>query len=167
MPNSTPYTDRELVISKHLEFPREPVYRAWIDLRLSLKWWGSTDYVATHAQIDLRPGGAWSGRFRKMSDGREYRCVGLIHEIVPYSRVIYTYAWEEHGDRGPDTLVTQSFAEVAPFRTKLTIHQRPFRTREERDGYREAWEQTLDRFADCLNDAQSGLSTAGVRLAAE
>ena len=76
-------------------------------------------------------------------------------------RLVYTYAWEERGDRGPDTLVTLSFAEVAPFRTKLTIHQRPFRTREERDGYREAWEQTLDRFGPA-----SMMPKAGCRLPA-
>ena len=167
MPNSTPYTDRELVISTHIEFPRELVYKAWIDLRLSLKWWGSTGYAATHAQIDLRPGGSWSGRFRRMSDGKEYRAVGIIHEIVPNARMIYTYAWEDCGDRGPDTLVTLSFAEVAPFRTKLTIHQRPFRTREERDGYRDAWEQTLDRFGHFLGEDQSKMPASGAILAAE
>ena len=167
MSNSTPYADRELVIGKQIEFPRELVYTAWNDLRLTLKWWGSENYVATHVQIDLRPRGAWSGRFCKMPECQEYRCVGIIHEVVPYSRLVYTYSWEEHGERGPDTLVTLSFAEVTPFRTRLTIHQRPFRSREERDTYREAWEQTLDRFAACLAEDQGALATAGARLAAE
>jgi uncharacterized protein YndB with AHSA1/START domain len=167
MPNSTSFADRELVISKQLEFPRELVYRAWIDLRLSLKWWGSDDYVATHAQIDLRKGGSWSGRFRKMSDETEHRSVGIIHDVVPNTRVIYTYSWEEHGNRGPETLVTLSFAELAPFRTKLTMHQRPFKTREERDSYRDAWDQTLDRFALFLGEEQDRVSAAGARLAAE
>jgi uncharacterized protein YndB with AHSA1/START domain len=167
MPNSTPYADRELVLSKHIEFPRELAYAAWEDLRLSLKWWGSVDHVATHAQIDLRPGGAWSGRFYRVADGTECRCVGIIHDIVPYSRMVYTYAWEERGIRGPDTLVTLSFAEVTPFRTKLTIHQRPFRTREERDSYREAWDQTLDRFAACLAENHGAVAAAGARWAAE
>jgi uncharacterized protein YndB with AHSA1/START domain len=167
MPNATPYAERELVISKQVEFPRELVYVVWNDLRFTLKWWGSGNYVATHAQIDLRPGGAWSGRFCKIPQGIEYRCVGRIHEVVPYSRLVYTYAWVEQGDRGPDTMVTLSFAEVTAFQTKLTIHQRPFRNRVERDTYRVAWEQTLDRFAACLRESQEALSTAGVRLAAE
>jgi uncharacterized protein YndB with AHSA1/START domain len=167
MANSASYADRELNISKQLGYPRELVYKSWIDLRTSLKWWGSTEYVATHAQIDLRPGGAWSGRFRKMSNGRECRCVGIVHEIVPPARIIYTYSWEEHGDRGPDTLVTLSFAEVTAFRTKVTMHQRPFRTRGERDGYRSAWEETLDRFGLCLDEEQHLVTLAGAQLAAE
>jgi uncharacterized protein YndB with AHSA1/START domain len=167
MTNSASYAERELNISKQVEYPRELVYKAWIDLRISLKWWGSTDYVATHAQIDLRPRGSWSGRFRKLSDGRECRCVGIVQEIVPYSRMIYTYAWEEHGDRGPDTLVTLSFAEVTAFRTKITMHQRPFRTREERDSYRNAWDETLDRFGLCLDAEHRLVSLAGAQLAAE
>jgi len=167
MHNATPYADRELVVSRHFEFPRDTVYKAWIDLRLSLKWWGSDGYAATHAQIDLRPGGSWSGRFRRMSDGTEHRSIGIIHDIVPNTRLIYTYSWEEHGDRGPDTLVTLSFAEITPSRTKLIMHQRPFRTREERDSYRDAWDQTLDRFKQFLAEEQDRINAAGAILAAE
>jgi uncharacterized protein YndB with AHSA1/START domain len=166
MANSSVLADREIIINKQLEFPRALVYRAWIDLRLSLKWWGSTGYVATHAQIDLRPGGSWSGRFRRIPDSTEQRCVGIVHDVVPNSRLIYTYAWEENGDRGPDTLVSLSFAEVSPARTKLTIHQRPFRTREERDSYKQAWDETLDRFALFLGEEQDRIA-AGMMLAAE
>jgi uncharacterized protein YndB with AHSA1/START domain len=93
--------------------------------------------------------------------------VGIVHEIIPYTRVIYTYAWEENGDRGPDTLVTMSFAEASPSSTKLTMHQRPFRTREERDGYKDAWEETLDRFALFLAEERDRIAGTSAMLAAE
>lgn len=166
MANSSALADRELFASRHFELPPKHLYNAWIDLRLSLKWWGSAGYVATHAQIDLRPGGSWSGRFRKTSDGTECRSVGIVHDVVPNTRVIYTYAWEEYGDRGPDTLVTLSFAEASPARTKLTIHQRPFRTREERDSYKQAWDETLDRFGLFLGEEQDRMAASTI-LAAE
>jgi len=167
MSHSTVIAVRELIVRRHYDFPCADLYKAWIDLRLSLKWWGSEGYVATHVQIDLRPGGSWSGRFRKLPAATEYRAVGIIHEVVPNTRIIYTFAWEEMGERGPDTLVILSFAEIAPARTRLTIHQRPFRTREERDDYRDAWEQTLDRFAACLNDDQRAMSNDNTRQVAE
>ncbi|MBL8907904.1 MAG: SRPBCC domain-containing protein [Rhizobiales bacterium] len=167
MSNFMSFADRELVVTRKLEYARECVYKAWIDLRLALKWWGSDGYVATHTHIDLRPGGSWSGRFRRMSDGTEHRSVGIIHDVIPYTRIIYTFSWEECGNRGPDTLVTLSFTEAAHFGTKLAIHQRPFRTREEREDYREAWEQTLDRFAFFLAEDQGRPSTAQALLAAE
>ncbi len=118
-------------------------------------------------RLTFAPEARGAAGFAKIPQGVEYRCVGRIHEVVPYSRLVYTYAWVEQGDRGPDTMVTLSFAEVTAFQTKLTIHQRPFRNRVERDTYRVAWEQTLDRFAACLRESQEALSTAGVGLAAE
>jgi uncharacterized protein YndB with AHSA1/START domain len=166
MPNSTPYADRELVLSRHFEFARSIVYEVWIDLNLALKWWGPSDCPAVHAQMDLRPGGAWSARFREAGYGSEWRTRGIMQEVVPGSRLAYTFSMEDAGDRWPDTLVTMTFVDEAAAKTRVTVHQRPFRTREDRDYCRSAWEMTFDRFEACLIAAQGEMSTAGARVAA-
>jgi len=161
------FADRELVISRHFEFPCDTVYKAWVDLRLALKWWGPADCPAIHAQMDLRPGGQWSARFREGGYGSESRTRGIIQDVIPGSRLMYTFTMEEQDDRWPETLVTMTFVDETPVKTRMTVHQRPFRNREDRDFCRTAWELTFDRFEGCLIDAQCGMSTAGARLAAE
>jgi len=146
---ATSVADRELIVTRLMSLPRETVYRTWVDLRFALRWWGSDDYPATHAQLDLRPGGVWSGRFRMRETGHELRGMGIINEVVPPSRLIYTFAWEENGVRGLETLVTIKFEEIEANVTRLTVHQRPFRSREERDAHGASWLSSLDRFEAC------------------
>jgi len=146
---ATSVADRELIVTRLVNLPRAAVYQTWVDLRLALRWWGSDDYPATHAQLDLRPGGVWSGRFRMRETGHELRGMGVINEVVPPSRLIYTFAWEENGVRGPETLVTVKFEEKEADLTLITLHQRPFRSREERDDYATSWLSSLDRFEAC------------------
>ncbi|MFO0991433.1 MAG: SRPBCC domain-containing protein [Hyphomicrobiales bacterium] len=167
MRNATSFADRELLISRHFEFPREIVYRSWVDLNLALQWWGPPESPAIHAQMDLRPGGAWSARFRAAGHGPEWRTRGIMQEVIPASRLIYTFSMEDAGDRWPDTLVTMTFVDETAAKTRVTAHQRPFRNREDRDFCRDAWDLTFDRFAACLNAAQGAMSTVGATMAAE
>jgi uncharacterized protein YndB with AHSA1/START domain len=109
----------------------------------------------------LRPGGAWSARFRVREDGRELRTTGMIQEITPLARLMFTFAWEENGERGLDTLVSVAFDAVGNSATRVTIHQRPFKSREERDDYMTSWLATFDRFGSCLNSIYGKSNIAG------
>ena len=103
--------ERELVIIRIFDAPRELVFRAWTDPRLAKDWFGPKDYPATHMEMDVRPGGAWRGCLRSTESGKELRLGGVFREVTPPERVIFTFAWEEEGERGLETQVTLTFTE--------------------------------------------------------
>ena len=55
---STPVSDRELVLSRLIDAPREKVYRAWTDAEILKQWFAPKPWSTPHAELDVRPGGA-------------------------------------------------------------------------------------------------------------
>jgi uncharacterized protein YndB with AHSA1/START domain len=144
----TPITDRELVIERLIDAPRDFVFRTWCDPRMALAWWGPADTPATHVQIEFRVGGAWSGRLRTI-DGRELRQKGVFREILPPERLVFTFVWEDDSGRGNESLVSIYFGEEAG-RTRLSLNERPFRSRALRDANVAEWSEAIDRFVSLL-----------------
>jgi uncharacterized protein YndB with AHSA1/START domain len=103
--------ERELVITRVFDAPRELVFKAWTDPRHAIKWWGPRDYPATHLEMDVRPGGTWRKHLTSTQTGKELRQRGVFREVVAPERLVFTYAWEEEGERGLETLVTVTLAE--------------------------------------------------------
>jgi uncharacterized protein YndB with AHSA1/START domain len=141
--------ERELVITRVFDAPRELVFAAWTDPRHAKRWWGPVDHPATHVEMDVRPGGRWRHRLTSTDTGRELWHGGVFREIDPPARLVFTFAWEEEGERGLETLVTVTFVEEAG-RTRMTFRQVPFQSAEERDGHRGGWTSTFDRLEQHL-----------------
>jgi uncharacterized protein YndB with AHSA1/START domain len=72
---------------------------------------------------------------------------GVFREVVAPERVVFTFAWDEEGERGLETLVTVTFAEEEG-KTRMTFRQVPFQSIEERDGHRGGWTSSFDRLAE-------------------
>jgi len=142
----------ELVIERVFDAPRELVFRVWTDPRLALNWWGPGAYPSRHVEIDLKPGGAWRACLRSVETGEELWHGGVFREVTPPERLVFTFAWEEDGERGEETLVTVLLSEENG-RTRMLLRQTPFRTAEARDDHREGWSSTLDRLQEYLTRA--------------
>jgi uncharacterized protein YndB with AHSA1/START domain len=78
------------------------------------------------------------------------RIAGVFREIVAPERLVFTFAWDEEGERGLETLVTITFAEQNG-KTLMTFRQIPFQSAEERDGHRGGWTSAFDRFDEELS----------------
>jgi uncharacterized protein YndB with AHSA1/START domain len=146
---ATAVATRELTITRTFDAPRGLVFKAWTDPGRRMSWWGPRDYPATHMEMDVRPGGAWRGCLRSGKDGRELWQGGVFREVVEPDRVVFTFAWEEEGERGLETLVTVTFAEQDG-KTRMTFHQAPFQSVEERDGHEGGWTSSFDRLVESL-----------------
>jgi uncharacterized protein YndB with AHSA1/START domain len=136
--------ERELVIARTLDAPRALVFAAWTDPRRALQWWGPVNYPAAHAEMDVRPGGAWRICLRSTEGGPDLWQGGVFREVVPPERLVFTFAWEEEGERGLETLVTVTLAEAGG-KTRMTFRQTPFQSDKERDGHRWGWNSAFDR----------------------
>ena len=143
---------RELIVTRILHAPRERVFRAWTDPTLAVQWWGPKSYPATFLEMDVRVGGAWHGKLRSVADGTVLTHRGVFREIVEPSLLSFTFAWDEEGERGLETLVTLTFADLGG-KTRFTLHQAPFQSDGERDGHGEGWNSAIDRLETALGDA--------------
>jgi len=141
--------ERELVITRILDAPRDVVFRAWTEPDRVARWWGPQGFVTTYCDMDIRPGGAFRVCMRS-PEGAEHWKQGIYREIVVPERLAFTFAWEDaEGKPGHQTLVTVTLADRGG-RTELTLHQAVFETVAARDDHRRGWTSTLQRFAEYL-----------------
>lgn len=71
-PISTWSLDREIVLSRVYDAPRELVFEAWTDARHLCEWFGPTGYTCTTREADIREGGRWRFDMRA-PDGNVYQ----------------------------------------------------------------------------------------------
>jgi len=141
--------EREIVITRVFDAPRELVWSAWTDPKHLVHWWGPKGFTNTFQEINVRPGGVW--RFIMHGpDGRDYQNKIVFDEIVEPERLVYSH----NGDEGEPVRfqTTVTFAERSG-KTELTMRM-VFPSATERDRvvkeYRaiEGGNQTLDRLAE-------------------
>jgi len=136
--------ERELLITRVFDAPRELVFKAWTDPRHITSWWGPANFPVTQMDMEVRPGGDWRGCLRSVAGGRELRHRGVFREVVPPERLVFTFAWEAEGERGRETLVTLTFAAEGD-KTLMTLRQEPFLSVEDREEHRGDWIGAFDR----------------------
>lgn len=142
-------TEPELVIMRVFNASRDIVWKAWTDPKHAVRWWGPKHCPATHLEMDVRPGGVWRGQLREVEDGRIRSHRGVFREVSVPERLVFTFAWDEEGERGLETLVTITFADQDE-KTLMTFRQIPFQSAEERDGHHGGWTSAFDRFDEQL-----------------
>ena len=145
-------TDRELLVSRLIDAPRELVFRAWTQPEHIARWWGPQGYTTIFCDMDIRVGGKY--RFGMRSpEGTEHWKVGVFSEIVEPERVVFTFAWEaSDGSLGPELLTTVTFADQDG-KTMLTLRQAGFESTERRDDHLHGWTSCLERFAGYMKGA--------------
>ena len=150
--STTRTTDREILLTRVFDAPRELVFNAWIDPNHIAQWFGPDGFTTTILGMDVRPGGVW--RFIMHGpDGVDYPNKIVYVEIVKPERLVYNHFAEDVDEPG-QFHVTMTFAEQAG-KTVLSM-QMLFETAAERDrvvkeyGAIEGGEQTLDRLAAYL-----------------
>lgn len=141
--------DDELRIERLIAAPPETVYAYWTDPERIVRWWGPEDYDIPAHTFEIRRGGLWRTTMRS-PDGRFYTVSGIYRELVPATRLVFTWAWEdESGARGHETEVTITF-HSAPGGTRLVVQQRPFEDVGSRDQHRQGWRSTLNCLVEAL-----------------
>lgn len=142
-------TERALTITRVFDAPRELVWTAWTDPAHAKHWWGPRHHPSTHVEIDARVGGRWRIRLTGVETGRELWHGGTFREVAKPERLVFTFKWDEEGERGEENLVSITFAEEGG-KTRMTFRQSPFVSPEERDGHTEGWGSAFDRLDEAL-----------------
>ncbi|MFC9558061.1 SRPBCC family protein [Agromyces sp. NPDC056965] len=88
--------DREIVISRMIDAPRELVFEAFTEVRHLSQWWGPEGFTTTTRSFEFRVGGDWDFVMHG-PDGTDYREWITWTEIVPPERIAMLHG-EFHGD---------------------------------------------------------------------
>ena len=54
---TTPSADRQIVITRTFDAPRELVFKAWTDPKQIVQWWGPNGFTTTTHEREVKPGG--------------------------------------------------------------------------------------------------------------
>jgi len=145
-------SDKEIVLSRTFDAPRELVWRAWTELKHLERWWGPDGFTTTTHEIEVRPGGVW--RFIMHGpDGVDYKNRILFRDVTPPERLVYAHDDDGEG-ASPAFLTTVTFVDVNG-KTEVTMRSQ-FASKAERDrvvdefGAIEGGKQTLARLAEYL-----------------
>lgn len=102
---TTTPSDREIVMTRVFDAPRDLVFEAHTSCEHMSKWWGPRKYEVVSCEIDFRPGGAWRIVHRG-PDGDEIAFFGEYLEIVRPERIVWTFGFEGMpGEPGRETYV--------------------------------------------------------------
>lgn len=150
-----PGSNREIVITRLFDAPRERLWKAWTEPEHIARWWGPPGFDTVVEQHELRPGG---GLRYVMTDpdGTRYPIRGRFREIVPNERLVHSLDFAEdfppmdHATLPGGLLVTVTFDET-PLGTRLTARllaeSEDDRQRHESMGVVPGWAITLDGLA--------------------
>lgn len=88
--NSSATADREIVVDRLFDAPRELVFRAFTDPERLGHWFGPDGFTTTTHEINVVPGGVW--RFTMHGpDGVDYPNITKYVEISPFDRLVYVH----------------------------------------------------------------------------
>jgi len=147
---TTTPSDREIVMTRVFDAPRDLVFEAHTSCEHMSKWWGPRTYEVVSCEIDFRPGGAWRIAHRG-PEGDEIAFFGEYLEIVRPERIVWTFGFEGMpGPPGPETYVFEEREGTTTIRSSAV-----FSSVEERDavlgsGMEAGAAETYDRLDEYL-----------------
>ncbi len=147
---------RELVVERTLDAPRDILFRAWTDPALVARWWGPRGFTNPVCEIDARETGAIRIDMRG-PDGTIYPMAGVFGEIVVPEKLVFLSA--ALNDDGHPLFETENVVRFVERQGKTSVRMvvrlawwwpeaPPYL-----GGMEEGWEQSLERLAQVVADA--------------
>ena len=147
---ATSNSDRDLVLTRLIDVPREKLWRCWTEPKLMLQWFTPAPWKTIHAETDVRPGGS-SYVVMQGPDGTEMPNRGVYLEVIKNERLVftdaYTSAWEP--SENPFFTGILTFEDAGNGQTRYTARAlhwtRENRETHEKMGFHEGWGVATDQ----------------------
>ena len=127
-PAQSATADREIVISRVIDAPRELVFEVFTEVRHLSRWWGPEGFTTTTRSFEFRVGGEWDFLMHG-PDGTDYQeCISWTEIVAPEGIALL------HGESRGDANAFESILTFVPDGAATRIEMRTvFRTKELRD----------------------------------
>ncbi len=120
MANSADTKDREIIMSRLIDAPRDLVWEAMTKPEHVVHWWGPNGFTNTLEKLDFRVGGEWH-HVMHGPDGRDYPSRSVYTAIEKPHRIEFCTGGTYKGDPKAVFEAIWTFEAVAA-QTKVTIH---------------------------------------------
>lgn len=146
-------TDREIVITRVFDAPRELAWLAMTDPSHVVQWWGPHGFTTTIQEMDVRPGGVWT-HVMHGPDGIDYPNHSVFQEVVYPERIVFAHGGARPGGPEAAFVATWTF-EAVEGKTRVTMRM-VFPSAAQRDivvkeyGAIEGGKQTFERLGEHL-----------------
>src|SRR5690349_21669021 len=149
--SSTPIEQRELLLTRIFNVPREKVYRAWTEPELLKKWFAPAPWTTSKAELDVRAGGS-SLVVMRSPEGQEYPSRGVYLEVVKNEKLVFTDAFVKAWEPSEKAFMVATITlEDHNGGTKYTARVQHWSTTDreahEKMGFNEGWGQCADQLA--------------------
>ena len=129
-------SETEVQVTRSFKAPRALVYKAYTDPSLVRRWMlGPPGWSMPVCDMDVRPGGRYTWRWRSDADGKEFGFFGVFREVQPPARIVHTESYDAGtsgaGTSGGEAIITTLFDESDGITTVTTLMD--FGSREGRD----------------------------------
>ena len=147
-------SDREIVLRRAFDAPRDLVFEVWTNPEHVRHWWGLREATMLHCEADVRPGGSWR-YVTTAENGDEVPFTGVYQEVTRPERLVHTEMFDVPPfNSGDPAVVTVTFDEEPAGRTTVTIAS-VYPTKEIRDivlqsGMESGAAESYDRLAERL-----------------
>lgn len=121
-------SDREIMMTRIFNAPRDLVWKAHTDPEMIAQWWGRGNKLVIE-RFEVERGGHW--RFVEHSQEGVDGFEGRFREVSPPERLVQTFEWD--GMPGYVAVNSATFEDLGDGRTKV-VTVALFHTTEERDG---------------------------------
>jgi uncharacterized protein YndB with AHSA1/START domain len=139
--------ERDLVLTRVFNAPRDLVWRACTEREHAQHWWGPKDFTIPELELGSKPGERWSAVLRS-PDGEDYPQHGELREIIAPERLTFTLIWDEEGPKS-EMLCSYRFVE-RDGKTEMTFRKGPFKSTGSYESEREGWSECFDRLEQYL-----------------
>src|SRR5690625_2721350 len=156
--------ERELIMERIFEAPRELVFKAFSEPEFLANWWGPKGWETTNYTFEFKPDGVWhycmqcTDKSQGEFYGQKLWGKSIYHEIVVPERIVYTDIFSDEkgniSDSMPGNLVTLTFLEFKGktkliMRSQLGSSQTPQEVRD--SGFVQGLGSSFDRLDELLN----------------
>lgn len=145
--------EREIVLSRVFDAPRDLVFQAWTNKEHISRWFGPKGFTTTTHEMDVRVGGMWRFELRG-PDGKTWDSRVVFLEMKRPELLVYDHGLDKDDDPGRFR-VTLTFDEQSDKKTVLTMRQlHPTKAQRMAGigfGAVELGYQTLDKLAEHLS----------------
>jgi uncharacterized protein YndB with AHSA1/START domain len=155
---NSPHTstaDREIVITRTIDAPRELVFEAFTEVRHLSRWWGPDGFTTTTRAFEFRVGGEWDFVMHG-PDGTDYQEWISWREITPPERIALV-----HGESAQDPDAFESIftfaerGETTEITMRTVFPNAALRDRAVEEYYAiEGGRQTLDHLAAYITEQE-------------
>ena len=117
--NDSHATDRELIVSRVFDAPRDLAFDAFTRPEHVARWWAPDGFTIVSSDMDVRPGGTWRLVLRTPGGG-EFANLITYREVARPQRLVYVYSAGPEQNAESDVETTLSFADERG-KTRVTM----------------------------------------------